>query len=692
MKYQFLVAAFLLLVISDAFSVVSPPDPLDARAIPSTPGLLTGSRRIVVDRQAVIQLGKSLFWDSNVGSDGMACGSCHFHAGADRRTRNQLNPGLRNTSSGTSDTFEDTASGAAGGPDYQLKSDDFPLHQFSDPAHRETNVVFTTDDVVGSAGTFLRIFQDVDATGVDQCQSANDAVFHLGTKNARRVTDRNAPSVINAAFNFRNFWDGRANNLFNGESAFGPRDPLAGVWVVVKGKPLKKRLLLANASLASLALAPPLNDVEMSCVSRTFHELGRKLISRRPLEGQEVHPEDSVLSNLRHATGKGLDTTYDAMIRKAFAKRYWAGTGQFGVSTGGIAYTQMEANFAFFFGLAIQIYEQTLVSDQSPFDSQRDVANIPIAFNDQQKRGLKLFMNSQCFICHQGPTFSAAAHPQVYTPKWRGSLKLVDRGGMFEDLSGVGVAKTLSDKGFIPTSVAPPEHDIGLGGRDPWGNPLSFAEQYQTKLADPTNPMIDPIKVFACDLGIPFAYDFGSSQLLRDANAAGHCRGNRAASKVPTPAAVDAELAKPLQGRLMVTVRGAFKIPSLRNVELTGPYMHNGSMKSLEEVVQFYDRGGNGFGNPQHPETLVFRRELPEQDKADLVAFLKTLTDERVRWERAPFDHPELLVPEGHDEQGTSPLGLGYAADRYLHVPAVGRNGRTTEQGPLRSFESYLAP
>jgi hypothetical protein len=61
-----------------------------------------------VARTAAIQLGKALFWDMQVGSDGQACGSCHFHAGADNRTRNQLNPG-----SGAGDpTFGFTVGGA----------------------------------------------------------------------------------------------------------------------------------------------------------------------------------------------------------------------------------------------------------------------------------------------------------------------------------------------------------------------------------------------------------------------------------------------------------------------------------------------------------------------------------------------------------------------------------------------------
>jgi hypothetical protein len=124
-------------------------------------------------------------------------------------------------------------------------------------------------------------------------------------------------------------------------------------------------------------------------------------------------------------------------------------------------------------------------------------------------------------------------------------------------------------------------------------------------------------------------------------------------------------------------------------VELTGPFFHNGSVKSLEEVIEFYDRGGNNVGNPGHFETFVFPLGLTEQDKADLLAFLKTLTDERVRWERAPFDHPSIQIPRGAKAE-PSPLGPNLAADEYLEIPAVGKNGRNTAQGPLLPFDQLL--
>lgn len=81
---------------------------------------------------------------------------------------------------------------------------------------------------------------------------------------------------------------------------------------------------------------------------------------------------------------------------------------------------------------------------------------------------------------------------------------------------------------------------------------------------------------------------------------------------------------------------GAFRAPSLRNVEVTGPYMHDGSIATLEEVLDFYAAGGreirsgphagDGRANP-YKNDLVNRISLDAQERADIVAFLKTLTD-----------------------------------------------------------------
>jgi len=70
---------------------------------------------------------------------------------------------------------------------------------------------------------------------------------------------------------------------------------------------------------------------------------------------------------------------------------------------------------------------------------------------------------------------------------------------------------------------------------------------------------------------------------------------------------------------------GAFRTPSLRNAALTAPYMHDGSLTTLKEVVALYDRGGNA--NP-YLSSGVQRLFLTAQESADLVSFLEGLTDE----------------------------------------------------------------
>jgi len=68
--------------------------------------------------------------------------------------------------------------------------------------------------------------------------------------------------------------------------------------------------------------------------------------------------------------------------------------------------------------------------------------------------------------------------------------------------------------------------------------------------------------------------------------------------------------------------RGKFKTPTLRGVILTAPYMHDGSLATLEDVVQFYDRGG---GDNPNRDPILAPLGLTQEERADLVAFLKAL-------------------------------------------------------------------
>jgi cytochrome c peroxidase len=70
--------------------------------------------------------------------------------------------------------------------------------------------------------------------------------------------------------------------------------------------------------------------------------------------------------------------------------------------------------------------------------------------------------------------------------------------------------------------------------------------------------------------------------------------------------------------------RAIFKVPTLRNIELTAPYMHDGSFSSLQEVIENYKIGGKGNKNQSN---IIQPFKLNTKQEADLINFLKSLTD-----------------------------------------------------------------
>jgi hypothetical protein len=294
-------------------------------------------------------------------------------------------------------------------------------------------------------------------------------------------------------------------------------------------------------------------------------------------------------------------------------------------------------------------------------------------FGAAEIRGLQIFMNEGKRInCHGGPEFSnAATHLQPENQE----NGLVERMRMRDDCIA------LYDNGFYNIGVVPTAFDIGRGGTDPFGNPLSFTEQYRNFLAahpgfvgvtpqiEPDEFRVDP-RTFAVPVG---------TQVLPNCPDPANGFSTVANDQHPTK---DSRTA----------VNGAFKTPSLRNVELTGPYMHNGSMSTLEQVVEFYNRGGNFVNDEGDPD--IGPIGLNAQQKADLVAFLKSLTDARVRSQSAPFDHPSLLLSTGAagNDQAVQPSSPGstQAKDDSTVIPQVGKNGSIVF--PIKPFDAGLAP
>jgi len=404
---------------------ITPPASLKDVQVPEPSNLAV----FVKDKTAAIKLGKSLFWDMQVGSDGLlSCASCHFHAGADNRSKNQINPGLLVTPN------PDTIFQVGGTPNYQLKPEDYPFH---------------SNDVTSSQGAFNADFVDVvPGKAEDNVNPKPDPVFNVGGTNVRRVEPRNTPTMINAVFNFRNFWDGRAQDIFNGVSPFGLRDPNA--FVGKADNPSKLDLVqvrLNNSSLASQAVGPPLSSFEQSADGRTFEEigdkfgdidkkshsaskgkklprkLGKKVLPLRPLGRQLVHPQDSVLGAESRGSEPGLKTaTYEKLIEDAFNSEWWKSNRMIQIDANGQRtivkkpdkslatneYTLMEYNFPLFFGLSIQMYESTLISDDTPFDRN--------ALTEQQQRGKALFSDFRragCIACHSGVEFTSASVSSV---------------------------------------------------------------------------------------------------------------------------------------------------------------------------------------------------------------------------------------------------------------------------------------
>lgn len=583
----------------------------------------------VKNKTAAIELGKALFWDMQVGSDGLqSCASCHFHAGTDNRAKHQLHPGP--------DTIVDA------GLNYNLKPGDFPFHKLSNPSDRSSTVIADTNDVAGSQGIDLNQFNDIiPGSAVDNMTVKPDPVFNINGVNVSQTTGRNSPSSVNAIFNFRNFWDGRAQNDFNGVNPFGSRDPNAYVLKATNKSSLEKvKISLKNASAASQAVGPPLSDVEESATGRVFadvgqkfdriktkqlpRETGKKLRYLTPLGKQIVHPDDSVLGKYSQAPKPGLKLkTYETMVQDAFQPQWWNsnqiikvgadGTRTFKQPQGALAtdeFTLIDYNFSLFMGLAIQLYEATLVSNNAPIDRYFDGNSN--ALTAQQKQGKELFEGkAKCINCHGGPEFTNA------------SVRNVQKERLERMTMGDG-GEAVYDNGFYNIGVRPTLEDLGVGGKDPFGNPLS-----ESRLAQQgkfTDPNLDP----------------------------------------------------PLGANERVAVDGAFKTPGLRNIELTAPYFHNGGQLTLKQVIEFYNRGGDFHEqNIKDLDADIENLGLSAEEQNALVEFLKSLTDDRVRYDKAPFDHPQLFITNGHPGTTTSVTnnGSGKATVNLIEIPAVGRNG-----------------
>ena len=367
----------------------------------------------VVNRAAAVRLGKIFFWEMQAGSDGQtACASCHFAAGVDRRRLNTLNPG----------------------PNARFES-----NGVSGPGQVAAEANIGSDDRLGSQGvaaaTFVALASDP-SIAVDQCLVAPAPPFD----GERQVTPRQAPSVVGAVFYREAFWDGRAHSTFNGLDPFGD-----------SGNAEPGGLRIQSAALASQAVGPPGNAIEMACAGRGLNGpsgLGAKLLARAPLRLQQVDRTDGVLGRLSAWPSTGLwcgsaPCTYRGLIEAAFGC--------------GLA-NDAENQFSRIWGQALAAYEATLIPDHTPLD--QFLAGASGALDAPSRQGLELFLGKGlCIHCHAGPELSDATVGFALTH------------GLINEDGG--------DQGFHHTGVRPvsfrTSEDEGRAGMGPKGVSFSIS-------------------------------------------------------------------------------------------------------------------------------------------------------------------------------------------------------------------------
>ena len=327
----------------------------------------------VTDVDEAVALGKALFWDMQLGSDygrqatdskvlGTACASCHYRFGADARDRNTFAIAYQAWDKFIVGRDIPPANDQEGpAPPFAQRQLPFtPDGQTAIEPNRFTKwgLGLLQHELVGSQGIQKRLFAGFGDQGIENFSPIERPswgylahnMFGEGKLATRQVTRRNSPSVINAVFNDRQFHDGRAESTFNGFSIFGDFDKrivLKKAMLDSNGQLLSYHpvsVALVNASLASQAVGPVVNDVEMSYAGRTFHDIAMRLLCAQPLASQMTDTTDSLLRKyvrqevvqkpgeaaccvtlpgLHDPSRPGTPLTYRDWIKKAFRKEWW---------------------------------------------------------------------------------------------------------------------------------------------------------------------------------------------------------------------------------------------------------------------------------------------------------------------------------------------------------------------------------
>ena len=230
-------------------------------------------------------------------------------------------------------------------------------------------------------------------------------------------------------------------------------------------------------------------------------------------------------------------------------------------------------------GKAIAAYEYQLISVGSPFDQFVSAGRDSDAISGAAKRGARLFVGkAACIDCHSGPHLTDEQFHNVGVPQ-----------------TGLAVPTT----SLCPTNTDDSVCDCVDGPRcDPWG-------------------AREGLRRLQTDMRIKTWLRTGAySDDTSDSSRAAY-------------------YAFPLDD-----LEGAWRTPSLRNVALTPPYMHDGALATLEDVIWHYNTGGRAATGERvgHPAAQLKPIGLTAAESADLVAFLESLTGAPVgaKWAKAP--------------------------------------------------------
>jgi len=676
----------------------------------------------IANQPAAVRLGKALFWDMQAGSDSKtACATCHFKAGADGRDKNQLSPGANNS--------WDALAGIA--PNYRFNAggNDFP---FTIPLNRDTDNITGSQGVrmsvfkgFSKGGEVLSSVADpvfnVNGVNVRQVTGKNTPSVINALLNHRNFWNGRAQAEFNGVdpFGDRNsaarVWvvgskgpqqiSIRIQNASLASQAVGP--PLSTVEMSAAGRTfpdLGHKMLLSKtlglqrvdptdsvlANLADTKSGKGLKSNYSTLIKQAFQPKWWNTTKTVSLNGKTYTMMEA---NFSLFWGLSVMLYEATLVADASAMDQYLDSRQFSETAFDPA------------GVPLLVSHTPALLDRAVNRLAADGISVT---REDILNGLALFerpvapppsypvpdgFGVGCIGCHVGAETTSASIRNLTGPgveagdvalKKAGFDLRMERMFMKADWNPPGaltpvplgsdaitfdpstysvnvIDQIIPSPGGFPTSISPAielptatydtgwynlgvrvtAEDPGLGGPDPFGSPLSWTQRFQA-----VSPNL--ISVPGNGLGCAGAGDVAFPNTLL--NTAGF----------PL-------LSGPLHADEATDVAGTYKVPGLRNVEFTGPYFHNGGKSTLGQVVGFYDGGGD-FANPTKAPAIV-PLHLDGDKRKSLVAFLLALTDDRVRLQRAPFDHPQLFVPNGDNPPGT---------DNTLEIPAVGATGSPT--------------